>query len=200
MRDSETIRFWRGSLPHWEVVDGLYFVTIHVRGAVPEEAMRRISGKLESIGNEDESDYAERYRRVFRNIESYLEDAPQVCDLDDPKAAGLIVEAIDYYVSQGKWRIIAYVIMPNHVHLFFSSDTPLKRLLEDFKRWTAKKIREAQGKSGRLWQREWFDHWSRSAEQDARIIRYIRDNPVKAGLVSDWRDWRWTRVPEAYHE
>ena len=40
-----------------------------------------------------------------------------------------------------------------------------------------------------LWQREWFDHWSRAAMQDETLVEYIRQSPVKAGLVKDWRDW-----------
>jgi hypothetical protein len=44
----------------------------------------------------------------------------------------------------------------------------------------------------RFWQYEWFDHWSRSGEQEdgiIRYIRYIRDTPVKAGLVKRYSDW-----------
>jgi hypothetical protein len=36
IRKPETIDFWVGRLPHWEVVDGRYFVTIHLAGAIPE--------------------------------------------------------------------------------------------------------------------------------------------------------------------
>ena len=37
--------------------------------------------------------------------------------------------------------------------------------------------------NGRFWQDEWFDHWPRSDEQDERIMRYIQNNPITAGLV-----------------
>ena len=48
----------------------------------------------------------------------------------------------------------------------------------------------------RFWQREWFDHWSRSDEEDERTILYIHNNPVKAQLVENYLDWRfasWNR-------
>jgi hypothetical protein len=45
-----------------------------------------------------------------------------------------------------------------------------------------------------LWQEEWFDHWSRSPQEDDKIVSYIINNPVKAGLVSDPRDWAWLRA------
>jgi len=75
-----------------------------------------------------------------------------------------------------------------------SSQHLLDATLIAFKRWTATQAGRALGIPGSsLWQREWFDHWSRSVAEDERIVRYIRANPVKAGLVADWRDWPWVR-------
>jgi len=81
--------------------------------------------------------------------------------------------------------------MPNHIHLFFELlKAGLKEVLEDFKSWTGgRAARLTSLDDDRFWQREWFDHWSRSDDEDERIIAYIRQNPVKAGLVSDYRDW-----------
>jgi len=64
--------------------------------------------------------------------------------------------------------------------------------IEDFKRWTGHQAAKLLGASGeRFWQREWFDHWSRSDEEDERIAQYIRENPVKACLVAQYTDWLW---------
>lgn len=70
--------------------------------------------------------------------------------------------------------------------------TTLKESLEDFERWTghqAAKLVELPG--GRFWQDEWFDHWSRSDEQDDQIDAYVFDNPRKAGLVQRSEDWKY---------
>jgi len=60
----------------------------------------------------------------------------------------------------------------------------LDRVIVSFKRWTATQAAEISGlDSSRFWQREWFDHWSRSLEEDEAIERYIRQNstcPVHA--------------------
>ena len=84
-----------------------------------------------------------------------------------------------------------FVVMPNHVHLFFELlDGRLKEVLEDFKTWTGRQAGRCINLRGhRFWQREWFDHWSRSDDDDERIAAYIRNNPKKAGLVADYRDW-----------
>ena len=80
--------------------------------------------------------------------------------------------------------------MPNHIHLFFSiQQGTLKTVMSTFKRKTSRAITAALKLDKPLWQGEWFDHWSRSAEEDEKIIRYIRNNPVKARLVSDYQDW-----------
>ncbi len=66
------------------------------------------------------------------------------------------------------------------------------RTVRDFKRWTGKQAAKwIELKHGDFWEREWFDHWSRSPEEDLKIIDYIRNNPVKAGFVNDARDWPW---------
>ena len=51
IRRPETIDFWGGDLPHWEVVDGRYFVTIHLRGAIPQAGFRRIRELAASFRN-----------------------------------------------------------------------------------------------------------------------------------------------------
>jgi len=66
----------------------------------------------------------------------------------------------------------------------------LDSVLRPFKHWTAREaIRMLRLRTRHFWQRDWFDHWSRSPAEDERISVYIRSNPVKAGLVADWRDW-----------
>ena len=115
--------------------------------------------------------------------------------LQDPKVAEIVAEAIVHRQDQGVWKMYEFVVMPSHVHLFFElTGARLKPALENFKAWTG-------GRAGRLltldgerfWQGEWFDHWSRSDEEDERIIAYIRRNPVKAGLVPAYTDWPYGR-------
>jgi putative transposase len=81
--------------------------------------------------------------------------------------------------------------MPTHVHLFCEAGScGLKHALEDFKRWTGHQAAKLLNTDHpHFWQGEWFDHWSRSDAEDERIVAYIRNNPVKAGLVRDYTDW-----------
>jgi len=131
-------------------------------------------------------------RRVFQEMEDWLDRAVNVRHLsDDARIAKMVTEAILHRAQQMIWTVFDYVVMPNHIHLFLEiREGSLKSTMEGFKRWTgheAGKLIDLKGKS--FWQDEWFDHWSRSDEEDERIIVYIRNNPVKAGLVARYRDW-----------
>ena len=84
--------------------------------------------------------------------------------------------------------------MPNHLHLFLRcGDGSLTDLMRGFKRFTSRACNELLCRQGkRIWQVEWFDHWSRSPQEDDRIVAYIRNNPVKAGLAREPGDWPYS--------
>ena len=108
------------------------------------------------------------------------------------------MEAIQHRVQINRWQVFEFVIMPNHVHLFLSVlQRTLKESIEDFKRWTGHQAStRIKLPRNRFWQDEWFDHWSRSDEQDERIMKYIQNNPVAANLVRVFREWKyggWSR-------
>ncbi len=192
-RKSKTIAFWCGRLPHWEVEDGRYFATIHLAGAIPSAGRNRIrsfADQLAKLTNRDET-WLQVQRKIFKEMEDWLDRSEHVTHLRRTEVASMLCESIRHREERGDWHVFQYVVMPSHVHLFFELvGASLKSALQDFKRWTGHQAMKLLNHAGdRFWQREWFDHWSRSDEEDERIIRYIRENPVKAGLVAHYRDW-----------
>ena len=92
------------------------------------------------------------------------------------------------------WRIGRYVIMPDHVHFFCAVEPgcpckPLSQFIGLWKEWTSKGLAKAMGVAGPVWQRQFFDHVLRSRESYAEKWAYVRDNPVRARLVSDAEQW-----------
>ena len=79
-----------------------------------------------------------------------------------------------------------YVIMPDHVHLFVRGgpDFTLSSWIGGLKRGMSVEV-----KSPRLWQPGFFDHILRSDESYAEKWNYVRDNPVRFGLVETADDW-----------
>ena len=58
-----------------------------------------------------------------------------------------------------------------------------------WKRFTSNQINKLLNQHGSLWQRECYDHLVRDELDLANVLNYIIQNPVKAGLVEDWKDW-----------
>ena len=190
MNHPETVAFWRGRLPHWEVVDGRYFITLRLWGALPGEAVNRIRDVARQIRDCRQENYLELERRIFGLMEKWLDKAPKRRDFDSAELAEMVQEAITHRESEGIWTVYEHVVMPGHLHMYVKFDQGrLKGNMEGFKRWTGHRAGEILDLDGRFWQREWFDHWARSPQEGDAIMEYIRQNPVKAGLVQDYRDW-----------
>jgi REP element-mobilizing transposase RayT len=95
----------------------------------------------------------------------------------------------------------AVVVMPEHVHLLLTPlrDTagrpsPLSRIMKQLKGASAHSVNRALGQEGPVWQEESFDHVLRSNEGFKEKVEYIRQNPVRRGLVTKPEDYRWLWV------
>jgi REP element-mobilizing transposase RayT len=82
-----------------------------------------------------------------------------------------------------------YVIMPDHLHLFVQGEDGfvLSKWVGGLKR--ALSVALEGGRDHPLWQPGFFDHVLRNDESYAQKWEYVRDNPMRAGLVSQWDDW-----------
>jgi len=73
----------------------------------------------------------------------------------------------------------------------------VKEITKKLKGYTAREANRILGRTGQhFWQEESFDHWSRDEDEFFRIIAYIENNPVKAGLVTRPEDWQWSSAAE----
>jgi REP element-mobilizing transposase RayT len=71
-------------------------------------------------------------------------------------------------------------------------DPVLAVIMQSLKGYTARKCNLALGRSGQFWQHESYDHVVRVAQEWDKTIKYVMNNPVKAGLVEEWQDWKWS--------
>ncbi len=76
--------------------------------------------------------------------------------------------------------------MPDHLHalMSFPSAEEIQKCWRDWKRFTAKQ-------TGAIWQRDFFEHRIRNDENWELKAGYIRENPVRKGLIARAEDWRW---------
>ena len=63
--------------------------------------------------------------------------------------------------------------------------------MHSLKRNTAKRANHVLSRTGAFWAHESFDHYIRNRAEWKRIVKYVLENPVKAGLAKNWEDWAW---------
>ncbi len=106
--------------------------------------------------------------------------------------AKIFIEEWSTSLDRYSWAIGRYVIMPDHIHFFCSSIEQKKRLstyVGKWKEWTSKSIRKRTRLGDFRWQRGFFDHLLRNVESRSDKWEYVRNNPVRAGLVEAPEDW-----------
>jgi putative transposase len=114
--------------------------------------------------------------------------------LAHPDAATVLREEWTMAKDRHGWLIGRYVIMPDHIH-FFCAEQPggdsknLSQFMQAWKQWTAKGLGRALVGTPPIWQAGFFDHILRSSESYAEKWIYVRENPVRASLVSTWTQW-----------
>ena len=117
--------------------------------------------------------------------------------------AAILVDELGGTRERHGWVIGSYVVMPDHMHFFCASEYDAKTLsdfMREWKSWTGRRVNALLPRpmtaATTLWQREFFDHILRSNESYAQKWDYVRDNPVRAGLVSSAEDWPYAGTVE----
>lgn len=187
----------RGYLPHFDAPFVTQMVTFTLIDAIPEG--RR--AEWESILN-DANDSCHR-----RLLEQWLDRSHGRCWLRRPAIANA-VEEILLRENGDDYRMQAWAVMPNHVHLVVDVwQVPLSRLLQ---RWKGRSAREANrllARRGSFWSEDYYDTVIRDEEHLRKAIRYVDQNAPKAFLVPSAAEWPWSsarhrddygRLPERF--
>jgi REP element-mobilizing transposase RayT len=108
--------------------------------------------------------------------------------------ARLFIEELYHYRSKCDFRLFAYVVMPEHVHLVLmpTETCRLSRIMKLLKQRTAWVINKKLPRNGSFWLGDYFDHWARNDGQITRYIDYIHNNPVRRGLVARPEDYPYS--------
>jgi REP-associated tyrosine transposase len=203
--DREVIR--RRNLPHWDMPGAPFFVTTCLEGSIPAQGLLEIDRfRLKLRKQPPAKNIRPNHWRVhcwklcFARMEKWQDHQPGRRDLQNPKLAQVVVDSFFHFAAK-RYDLLAYVVMASHVHWLFrplpdwvetlsdSRRTPRERITYSLNRFTATQCNRILNRNGQLWQNESYDHWVRDADELERIIRYIEDNPVKAGLVDKPEDW-----------
>jgi putative transposase len=87
--------------------------------------------------------------------------------------------------------------MSNHVHVLLLPKIAPSRLMQSLKGVTAREANRALGRTGETFWAESYDHWVKDEQEREKIVRYIENNPVTAGLVAKAEDYCWSSAKKS---
>ena len=207
--------YYRRKLPHYHPPDGTMHVVFRLAGSLPPRAiedLRSARAKRETMIASIKSQ-KHKYEEWLSHHEAYFAKFDTLLDgnttgprwLADSRVAEIVAEAI-HFRDKRQYGLLAFTIMPNHVHIVCTvgrpdwasyksrhkSSTTLSDILENLKWYTALKCNRILERTGQFWQHESYDHVIRDGEELERTLWYVLYNPVRAKLVETWERWQWT--------
>jgi len=107
------------------------------------------------------------------------------------EAKRTVVDALESCRKAGRWRVHAFVVMANHVHVVVSdTGIGLQEAVRDFKKWVWHEVRGLG--NGSLWERRYDDNAIGSVHEMRVVAEYVHNNPVRIGLVRRPEDYFWS--------
>jgi REP element-mobilizing transposase RayT len=182
----------RGYLPHYDVPQGIYFVTFRLADSLSYSLVKQWQEKLKLAYTADASKNLNyEYQEAVQN---FLDTSSGNCWLKKPEVASIVDGAIRYF-DQQRYNLFAWTIMPNHVHVLFQMKDgyQISQILHSWKSYSAHQANKLLKRTGEFWQHEYFDTSIQSERQLEFTLRYILNNPVKAGLCAEVSQWPWTK-------
>ena len=137
--------------------------------------------------------HQQEIHRLLKLIDQYEDAGIGECLLRDDSIAQIVQDTL-LFNHRKKYELICWCIMPNHVHTLIApvEGMSLSEIMYDWKSYTTHVINKALNRKGKLWMMEYFDRFIRDNDHFQKVVNYIHNNPVKAGLVADPADWRWS--------
>ena len=212
MKFEDIKEFYHRRLPHYQVIGATFFVTFRLHGSIPKVELDRLRLRYEdlksAVSNRNPPDLKEqldvlnrKYFGAYDRLLDQIKTGPHY--LKDETIARVVKDQLHRF--DGEWYdLVCYCIMSNHVHVILKTDlqipedihpvdwrgyefTPLNKILGRIKGASAYECNRLLGRTGhKFWQPESWDRIPRSPEQLQRMISYVLNNPVKAGIVTDW--------------
>ncbi|HTL51337.1 MAG TPA: transposase [Planctomycetota bacterium] len=192
----EHLRITHGAhLPHWTRERAIYGVTFRLGDSLPASVLSKWIRERDSyiervLASKKKLTEFEQIRVDTLHslrIQKYLDAGHGDCLLRDARAALVVRDALAHFDGQ-RYRIAAWCVMPNHVHVVVQpTETSLPKILHTWKSYTSHSVNKVLGRTGSLWQVEYYDRLLRDEAELRHALRYIAQNPEKAGL----KNWPW---------
>ena len=173
----------RWYLPHFDAGAAVQTITFRLADSLPREFYE----KAAAVASID--------KKRFVALEKGIDKGLGCCLLTDRANAIIVRNTLEH--SDGKqYLLLAWVIMPNHVHVMIEQieGHSLTNIVQSWKSVSAHAINKTRGTHGAVWSPDYFDRYIRDEAHYERAKFYIENNPVKARLVGKPEDWPFSSV------
>ena len=181
--------FVQRNLPHFYPIGADYFITYRLANSIPAIKINELKENYKSDRTPDIL-----LNKHFARFEEVLDRCTnEPYWLQEDRIAGIVADSL-FFIDGKKFRLDCFSIMPNHVHILithFASAPLLPFIMRDHKGYTARQCNKVLGRTGSFWQKESYDRVVRTMFEFNELRHYILNNPVKAGFVPKWQDWKW---------
>ncbi len=120
--------------------------------------------------------------------------------LQSDRMAGLLIDVLYHYRSEGRFRLHEFVIMPDHIHVLLSvgPEISIERAVQLIKGGSSYRASHSFSLPPQLWQRGFSEVRILNATDFDTHVRYIRENPVRTRLVSKAEEYRYSSAFPGY--
>lgn len=213
--------------PHSHPIGAKFFITCRLFGSIPAHVIEQLQiGRNDAIKQIEMGRQLSReermqlirneHKRYFAKLDALLDKAQFGSTwLQHHDIAQIVADKIHDLSAEGLYHLIAYSIMPNHVHIIIDTSkqttklAPNEPVTEDnyvqvfpmmsmLKNSTGAMANERLNLNNYFWQRDNYDHYIRSEQELQNVISYVLQNPVKAGLVESWEQWKFNYISPDY--
>ena len=168
----------RGYLPHFDSPKTIQFVTFRLSDSLPRAVIEALNAQADAV----------------QRVDHELDNGLGACWLRRPDIAALVQDALLLHFDGDRYRLLAWCLMPNHVHVVIEipGNHSLSDIVRSWKSFTSRRANAHLGRTGPFWHADYFDRYIRDDEHLARTIEYVEQNPAKAGLVDVAAGWLWS--------
>lgn len=184
----------RNYLPHIEDKK-CQFITFRLFDSLPQSVINYYKETVHHLYKEENlSDTLKaKIKECIKLIDRYEDAGYGQCFFNNEQIAELMANTLTFHNNK-LYKLFDWCIMPNHVHVMIRmiNNSSLSQILHAWRSYTSHKGNEILGRKGKFWMDEYFDRYIRDDVHGLRVSSYIIMNPVKAGLVANPEEWRWS--------
>lgn len=195
--------------PHIYPGGATFMIGMRLAGSITRPAAKRVLALREKYGQDIPPKlYWEATAEERVGFRKLLQGADCRRDLNGPfhlhhseECRQILIDSLAFRDGI-EYEIIAYSLMPNHIHLVvrhLSQSIHMGELLYRIRKFTGRKSNEVLGLVGNeFWERESYDHIIKTQAELIQQVRYTLLNPVVCGLAKRWQEWEGNYLKEEW--